>query len=330
MEIILTIALLVGGTVAGLLWRKGSFLRAIRRDKARVQLEDALKHIYDCEYNRLACTLESVAGTLALTPDKASEVIARLNALQLVTHDGRELRLTEKGRDDALRVIRIHRLWERYLADETAVREQDWHSDADKKEHLLTPQEAGELAKRLGHPPFDPHGDPIPTEEGVIPAQRGKPLLDFHAGETLKVTHVEDEPEAVFALLVREKIFPDVVAKVAANSRKGLELETEGRMIFLSAIAAANVRAVAFEQPDIAPEASKTLLSLRLGESGRVIGISHTCRGVQRRRLMDLGIVPGTEVTAELQSVSGDPVGYNIRGATIALRRQQAEMVFIE
>jgi DtxR family Mn-dependent transcriptional regulator len=58
-----------------------------------------------------------------------------------------------------------------------------------------------------------------------------------------------------------------------------------------------------------------------------VVRLSSNCRGAQRRRLLDLGVVPGTEIEAELPSASGDPVAYRIRGALIALRRQQAEWI---
>ena len=58
--------------------------------------------------------------------------------------------------------------------------------------------------------------------------------------------------------------------------------------------------------------------------------ISPACRGVERRRLLDLGLVPGTRVTAEFTSPAGDPVAYRVRGALIALRNQQADMIYVE
>ena len=75
---------------------------------------------------------------------------------------------------------------------------------------------------------------------------------------------------------------------------------------------------------------SETLADLAPGEVGRVLDLSPACRGQQRRRLLDLGVVKGTEITAEMTSAAGDPVAYLIRGALIALRRGQAEWVLIE
>jgi DtxR family Mn-dependent transcriptional regulator len=66
-----------------------------------------------------------------------------------------------------------------------------------------------------------------------------------------------------------------------------------------------------------------------VGDKGIVLGISKRCRGQQRRRLMDLGIVPGTEIEAEMKSIGGDPVAYKIRGASIALRKTQADEIHL-
>ncbi len=61
-----------------------------------------------------------------------------------------------------------------------------------------------------------------------------------------------------------------------------------------------------------------------------MLDLSPACRGSQRRRLLDLGVVKGTEIEAELVSAAGDPVGYRIRGALIALREEQAEWIRID
>ena len=71
------------------------------------------------------------------------------------------------------------------------------------------------------------------------------------------------------------------------------------------------------------------LNDLKPGETGRVVNISLRCRGPERRRMMDLGILPGTVIKAEMTSPSGDPTAYRIREALIALREEQANMINI-
>ncbi|MGB5999263.1 MAG: FeoA family protein, partial [Thermoanaerobaculia bacterium] len=72
------------------------------------------------------------------------------------------------------------------------------------------------------------------------------------------------------------------------------------------------------------------LSGLDLGQQGTVVAISPVLRGPERRRMLDLGLIPGTVVTAEIRSPGGDPTGYRIRGAVIALRQEQADQIQIE
>lgn len=70
-----------------------------------------------------------------------------------------------------------------------------------------------------------------------------------------------------------------------------------------------------------------SLDELKAGKSAVVTGISHA--GPERRRMMDLGILPGTVITAEMRSPLGDPTAYRVRGALLALRRDQARHIQI-
>ena len=74
---------------------------------------------------------------LSINSDRATKLITRLESFGLLTVNGELLQLTSQGRSYALRVIRVHRLWERYLADETGTKEMDWHEIAEKKEHSI-------------------------------------------------------------------------------------------------------------------------------------------------------------------------------------------------
>jgi DtxR family Mn-dependent transcriptional regulator len=72
------------------------------------------------------------------------------------------------------------------------------------------------------------------------------------------------------------------------------------------------------------------LSSLAVGESAEVVSLLPGLRSAERRRMMDLGLLPGTVVEAELRSPAGDPTGYRVRGAVIALRRDQADHIRIQ
>jgi|GEM_PF-207394 len=83
------------------------------------------------------------------------------------------------------------------------------------------------------------------------------------------------------------------------------------------------------ERARIDDETVGTLAALEPGEVGEVVRIVPECQGAQRRRLLDLGVVPGTRIVVRFRSAAGDPVAYEIRGALIALRRDQAERILV-
>jgi DtxR family Mn-dependent transcriptional regulator len=295
-----------------------------------VLIEDALKHLYDCEYKKLQCTHNSLSGALGISADDAARLLARLGSLGLTHQQGEGYKLSDEGRGYALRVIRMHRLWERYLADETGLSEIDWHHEAEIQEHRLTADQADALALHMGNPRFDPHGDPIPTEGGDLPARRGVSLAELRPGTIARIVHIEDEPDSVYKQLVTMRLFPGVSLRVRSISNDEIRFEADGSEVVLNPIVAANVTVVAIEKEAAADLSGSSLMDLDVGEKGKVIGISRACRGLQRRRLMDLGVIPGTVVTAELRSAGGDPTAYNIRGASIALRKSQAKLVLID
>jgi DtxR family Mn-dependent transcriptional regulator len=331
-------ALLIGGLLivlaAVLLWpRRGVLVRwwAALRKTERVLLEDALKQLFDEEYLGRLGSLNGLAGALGISSNRAADLVARLEAMELIAHEEGGLRLTSEGRSNALRVIRIHRLWERYLADHSGLEQTEWHERAERLEHRTSEAEAEAMAQRMGHPRFDPHGDPIPTATGEIAPRRGRPLNDLAAGERATIVHVEDEPSAVYAQLVAEGIEPLMSLRVLEVTGERIRIELDGDERVLAPVVARNISVVPIAAPEAeGPSSAEKLSGLAPGERGVVVSIARSCFGAQRRRLLDLGLVPGTEVEAEMSAPSGDPVAYRIRGATIALRREQADRVHIE
>jgi len=328
----LTIGLLLLAAGAMVFWPERGLLarfRAARLRSARIRLEDALKHLYNREYAKRASTPESLVEDLSVSSDEAGKLIVRLEALGLLERRGSELRLTPEGRSYALRIIRVHRLWERYLADETTVSEFDWHKQAERREHLISAEEEAALDSRLGHPAYDPHGDPIPSPSGELPVQRWKALPSLDEGEVAGIVHIEDEPPDLYAQLIAQGFYPGMKLRVIEQRPERTLVEAEGNEVALARALASNLSVVPLSAEDRGGEPFRTLSSLQPGQRGVVSSISRACRGLQRRRLMDLGVVPGAVIEAVMKSVSGDPVAYNIRGATIALRKQHADMIFI-
>jgi DtxR family Mn-dependent transcriptional regulator len=104
----------------------------------------------------------------------------------------------------------------------------------------------------------------------------------------------------------------------------------DGDEQLLAPVVAGNVTVIRETAPAEEVVEADPLSGLEVGEAATVVGISRACQGPQRRRLLDLGLVPGTRVVAEMASPSGEPKAYRIRGALIALRSEQAGMVRVE
>ncbi len=333
----LTIAALIAAVGLLAFWpRRGLFHRWQRARQAteHVLTEDALKHVHAWEMRGQVATTESVAGALQIGRDRAAVLLANMaNANLLITGQG-DVRLTPQGREAALHIIRAHRLWERYLADETGYAATEWHEQAERIEHDMRPTDVESLSSMLGNPINDPHGDPIPDAAGEFIAQESLPLPTAPVDQPVRIVHIEDEPETIYAQLVAEGLYPGQILRVIEAAPHRVRFWTDGNEHVLAPLLAANI-AVALAMPEVrrADEAltvpAETLATLALGQKGKVAGISPRCRGAERRRLMDLGILPGTVISAELISPSGDPTAYSVRGAMIALRKEQARLINI-
>lgn len=304
--------------------------RQARQLTTRFRREDALKSILKNEANGRTPTLESVAGALQIKPSIAARLLEDMEEHGLVSHDRGRLRLRQAGREIGLHVIRAHRLWESYLADQTGVAEKEWHHQAEKQEHLLSKEETEFLAARLGHPTHDPHGDSIPQSGGKLQADAGKSLNTAEPNAPLCITHVEDEPETIYAQLTAQGLRPGMPAVVIDKSPERIRFWANGREHILAPLLANNISVVplpAGEAQDLFGE--QHLAELQAGQQGRILGLAPACRGAERRRLLDLGFVPGTKVEVDLTSPTGDPTAYRIRGAVIALRQEQSRLIRI-
>lgn len=203
--------------LAVILWPRHGLLARWRQAQElahRTRREDALKHILKSEANGRVATLDSLAGALQITTGRAVRLLEELEECDLLTFEGGRLRLKPAGRVMGLHVVRAHRLWESYLAEQTGVAEDEWHHLAERQEHLLTPQETHALAARLGHPRRDPHGDAIPDPEGALEGDQGQSLNSVGPETPVLITHLEDEPETVYRQLVALGLRPGMRAFV--------------------------------------------------------------------------------------------------------------------
>jgi DtxR family Mn-dependent transcriptional regulator len=161
-------------------------------------------------------------------------------------------------------------------------------------------------------------------------APLGVPLNTVPSGSAVRIVHVEDEPESVYRLLRNANLQPGMTLQVIESTPERVGLDAGVFQCVLPPVAAANVSVQELDESEARHLARHRLSSLKVGQTAQVVDLSPACRGLERRRLLDLGLVPGTRVKAELQSIGNDPTAYRIRGALIALRRQQADLILIK
>ena len=320
-------AALAAVTLAAAWPRHGLWFKARRlwRVSDRVRLEDTLKYLFHRNAAGTAVHPDSLAGALGVGRAQARRLLARVADSGLATNTPTGFRLTGDGRREALRIVRSHRLLEQYFADHTSVSPAEWHELAEEAEHELSPRDVERLARQLGQPRFDPHGDPIPTADGELPAALGLSLASLDDGEAGTIVHLEDEPREDYERLLGLgfALGRHVVRHGPRGSDMALDLDGKRIMLPGDLLDAVNVeRGEGNASPPL-----RTLADLERGQSATVTRVSTECRGAQRRRLLDLGVVPGTVITAEMLSPSGDPMAYRIRGALIALRRGHARWI---
>jgi DtxR family Mn-dependent transcriptional regulator len=302
--------------------------RANRPARERRRIEDALKHLFDMEYRGGEATLSSLKGVLRLADRHVLALVARMQSLGFVRVRGQAFGLTPAGNRLARQIVRAHRLLERYFADEARLPLRQVHAAAEHHEHTMTPADVERLSADMGHPSVDPHGDPIPTREGHVPPAEGVPLTAWPTGGDARIVQIEDEPPVAFAQILAEGLHVGQRLRVLEHAPDRVVLTDGGTEIRLAPAVAANVF--------VAPAVDEAALTgaIRLTElpdrtRAEVVRIDDACRGFSRRRLMDLGLTEGAVVTPVLRSFAGDPRAYQVRGTTVALRRDQAAHVIV-
>ena len=307
-----------------LIWhrRRGATTRRIRR-------EDALKHLCQAESAGQHPTLHSLAGILQIKPAAAALLLHDLETHGLATVASGDWRLTPAGRQRGAEVIRAHRLWEFHLAENTGVHESAWHAQAERREHQLSPGETDALAHRLGHPTHDPHGDAIPAAGEFLVGESARPLNTLAPGETGRIAHIEDEPASLYAQIAAQKLRPGMKFTVEQKDHQHLQLRVGRTAHVLSPLLAQQIEVLPLPGDESAA-AVPTLADFSPGAEVRVLALARHARGPERRRLLDLGFVPGTLVSVELTSPSGEPTAYRVRETLIALHHEQAALIQVE
>jgi DtxR family Mn-dependent transcriptional regulator len=175
------------------------------------RISDCLKVIYDMQERGQKVSTSAVSERLGVSDATVTMLFKDFAAAGWVEHvPYKGVRLTQLGEQKAIEVIRHHRLLELYLARELGYSWDKVHAEADKLEHVISEEFEDRLDALLGYPTVDPHGDPIPSKQGVIVAREGQMLSQLEEKQTAYVLRVNDQNPEKLCYLGTLGLYPDV------------------------------------------------------------------------------------------------------------------------
>ncbi len=178
--------------------------------------ENYLKTIFKLSYlSSEAASTNSIASEMSTSPASVSDMLKRLSAKGLINYEKhRGATLSGAGLPYALHLVRKHRLWEVFLVQTLGFRWDEVHDIAEQLEHIHSPELINRLDKFLGHPRFDPHGDPIPDATGNIAQREEIPLHDLSVGSKGIIVAVANHTSSFLQYLDRHQLGVGTVIEV--------------------------------------------------------------------------------------------------------------------
>jgi len=176
-------------------------------------IQDYLKHIYELNEIGGSASTNDLAARLNIAPASVTGMLQKLATAKppLVVYKKHQgVTLTKSGEKAALEVIRHHRLLETFLVNTLGYSWDEVHGEAEKLEHVISEDFEARMAKALGHPTRDPHGELIPTVDLTMPADNSYPLASLRTNETATVKRVSDDDPALLRHLQEIGVIPEV------------------------------------------------------------------------------------------------------------------------
>jgi DtxR family Mn-dependent transcriptional regulator len=208
--------------------------------------ENYLKAIYHLSRGgKDPVTTNAIAGRMNTRAASVTDMIKKLSAKGLLTYRRYNgVNVSDEGRTKALQVIRKHRLWETFLVEKLHFNWDQVHEVAEQLEHIKSHLLISRLDDFLGHPKTDPHGDPIPDENGEIKAKPKLQLSQTMEGKSGTIVNVKDSSSSFLKYL--DKIGAYIGARIQVLERlefdESLEIKIDNnKEVFISKDVADNI-----------------------------------------------------------------------------------------
>jgi DtxR family Mn-dependent transcriptional regulator len=191
------------------------------RKSLTISIEDYLKSIYELTLAEERASTNQIAERMGVTPASVTGMLKRLATndpplLEYQKHHG--VVLTAEGEKVALEMIRHHRLLELFLHESLGYPWDEVHAEADRLEHVISEAFEERIAQALGDPNHDPHGDPIPTRDLILPQTSWARLDMLREGQQAIVQRVDNETPELLRYLSSIGVIPGVRLDVVGFS----------------------------------------------------------------------------------------------------------------
>ena len=165
--------------------------------------ENYLKAVWKLSFGkREAVNTNAIATHLNTTAASVTDMLKRLSEKKMVVYERyKGVKLTDDGRKSAVGLVRRHRLWEVFLVEKLGLRWDEVHDIAEELEHIQSEKLIKQLDNFLGKPTADPHGDPIPDENGIFAETDSVLLSTLQSGETATIIGVDEHSTAFLQYL---------------------------------------------------------------------------------------------------------------------------------
>ena len=208
-------------------------------------VENYLKHLYAEQHEAGSGLLPmgKLAQALGVTPGTATTMVKALADSGLVKYEPRDgVRLTATGERHALSVIRRHRLVELFLVRMLGLDWSEVHEEAEELEHAISDKVLNRIDELLGHPQFDPHGDPIPGAKGQLAAPAQTSLAECELHQPMCIARVTGQDAAFLQTLYRLGLTPGTQVVVEARDKlaDSVTVRPKGRSVTTLGTAAAS------------------------------------------------------------------------------------------
>lgn len=211
------------------------------------QVENYLKGIYELQSGPGKVSTSLLSERLGVSSASVTEMIQRLADENMVDYTPyRGVALTPEGQQQALRIVRRHRLWELFLVEVLGFSWDEIHDEAERLEHFTSERLEQRIDALLGHPRIDPHGHVIPSPDGLISSEAHPLLADAPAGSAVTVARVSDTNPEILQYLSKLGIgigtSIDVVERISFDG--SLRVRVGGSEQFISERLAQHVSVV--------------------------------------------------------------------------------------